>query len=72
MVASDVQRAVQAIITRTLTPGTKLKQLDSSLIPKSALNPAIRFTLAPDGKTFAYSIVKQSSSLWMLQGFGGK
>lgn len=49
-----------------------IKQLDRSLIPQSPLNPGIRFTLAPDGKTFAYSIVKQSSSLWMLQGFGVK
>jgi eukaryotic-like serine/threonine-protein kinase len=49
-----------------------IKQLDRSLRPSSPLNPAIRFTLAPDGKTFAYSISKQSSSLWMLQGFAGK
>ncbi|HEY4960495.1 MAG TPA: hypothetical protein VII29_06535, partial [Terriglobales bacterium] len=49
-----------------------IKQLDRSLRPQSDLSPAIRFTLAPDGKTFAYSIVKRSSSLWMLQGFAGK
>jgi Tol biopolymer transport system component len=49
-----------------------IKQLDSSLAPSSNLNPAIRFTLAPDGKSFAYPIVKSESSLWMLQGFAGK
>jgi Tol biopolymer transport system component len=49
-----------------------IKQLDSSLRPQSHLNPAIRFTLAPDGKSFAYSIAKHSSSLWMLRGFAGK
>ncbi|MGA3024538.1 MAG: protein kinase [Bryobacteraceae bacterium] len=49
-----------------------IKQLDRSLEPRSNLNPAIRFTLAPDGKSFAYSILKSESSLWMLQGFDGK
>ncbi len=49
-----------------------IKQLDGSLQPRSPLNPAIRFTLAPDGKSFAYSIAKPESSIWMLQGFDGK
>jgi hypothetical protein len=49
-----------------------IKQLDSSLKPDSPLNPGIRFSLAPDGKSFAYSIYKRESSLWMLQGFAGK
>jgi Tol biopolymer transport system component len=46
-----------------------IKQLDSSLQPRSHLNPAIRFTLAPDGKSFAYSIAKDESSIWMLRGW---
>ncbi len=49
-----------------------IKQLDSSMRPRSDLNPAIRFTLAPDGKSFAYAIEKMESGLWMLQGFGAK
>jgi Tol biopolymer transport system component len=49
-----------------------IKQLDSSLQPRDPLGPAIRFTLAPDGKSFAYSIAKPESSIWMLQGFDGK
>jgi len=49
-----------------------IKPLDSSLQPRSPLNPAVRFTLAPDGKSFAYSIAKPESSVWMLQGFDGK
>ena len=49
-----------------------IRRLDSSLRPASNLNPAIRFTVAPDGKSFAYPIVKSDSSLWMLQGFEGK
>ncbi len=49
-----------------------IKQLDSSLRPSSNLNPGIRFSLAPDGRSFAYAIGKQESSLWMLQGYAGK
>jgi Tol biopolymer transport system component len=49
-----------------------IKALDSSLRPASHLHPSIRFTLAPDGKSFAYSIAKPESSVWMLQGFAGK
>jgi Tol biopolymer transport system component len=48
-----------------------IKQLDSSLRPQSDLNPAIRFTLAPDGNSLAYSIAKSDSSVWRLQGFAG-
>jgi hypothetical protein len=42
---------------------------DSSLQPRSHIGPAIRFSVAPDGKSFAYAIAKPESSLWMLQGF---
>lgn len=36
------------------------------------LGPAIRYTLAPDCKSFVDSIAKPESSIWMLQGFNGK
>ena len=49
-----------------------IKQLDGSLRPSSNLNPGIRFSLAPDGKSFAYAIAKSESSLWMLQGYARK
>jgi eukaryotic-like serine/threonine-protein kinase len=49
-----------------------IKELDSSLQPSSNLSPGVRFSLAPDGKSFAYAIVKTQSSLWMLQGYAGK
>jgi Tol biopolymer transport system component len=49
-----------------------IRQLDGSLRPRSNLSPAIRFTLAPDGKSFAFSILKSANSLWMLQGFDGR
>ncbi|HSU66297.1 MAG TPA: protein kinase [Tepidisphaeraceae bacterium] len=36
--------------------------------PESSLHPAVRFSLAPDGKSFVYSAGTFSSNLWMLTG----
>jgi Tol biopolymer transport system component len=38
-------------------------------IPHSPLNPAIRFSLSPDGKSIAYGIGRFNNNLWMLEGF---
>ena len=40
--------------------------------PNSNLNPAIRLSLAPDGKSIAYGIAKFKDNLWMLEGFAVK
>lgn len=40
--------------------------------PKSNLNPATRLSLAPDGKSFAYSTQVVQENLWMLEGFNRK
>ena len=40
--------------------------------PSSNLNPAIRLSLAPDGKSVAYGIGKFKDNLWMLEGFAVK
>jgi hypothetical protein len=37
--------------------------------PSSNVNPAIRFSLAPDGKSFVYSASNFKQNLWMLEGF---
>jgi eukaryotic-like serine/threonine-protein kinase len=49
-----------------------IKQLDSGLRPQLDVGPAMRYTLAPDGKSFAYTIAKSSNSVWMLRGFSSK
>ena len=36
--------------------------------PAYSLNPALRLSLTPDGKSITYSIVKGSSSLWLIDG----
>ena len=37
-------------------------------LPASATNPGLRLSLTPDGKSFAYSTVRNSSSLWLMDG----
>jgi len=40
--------------------------------PRSAYNPGIRFSLAPDGESFVFSTVRTSSNLWLFRGFYNK
>jgi Tol biopolymer transport system component len=40
--------------------------------PGSDLNPSIRFSLAPDGKSFVYGASTLKSNLWLLEGFEPK
>jgi dipeptidyl aminopeptidase/acylaminoacyl peptidase len=40
--------------------------------PGSNLSPSIRFSLAPDGKSFIYGAGRFKSNLWMLEGFASK
>lgn len=40
--------------------------------PRSDLNPGIRFSLSPDGKSIAYGVSKYNGNLWMLEGFAQK
>jgi hypothetical protein len=47
-----------------------LGDLGKDFSPSSHIHPGIRFSLAPDGKSFVYRVVK--SNLWMLEGFNPK
>jgi Tol biopolymer transport system component len=40
--------------------------------PGSNLNPAMRFSLAPDGKSIAFGVGRFKDNLWMLEGFAVK
>ena len=37
--------------------------------PASPSSPGIRFSLAPDGKSFVYGVVVEKSNIWLMQGF---
>jgi Tol biopolymer transport system component len=49
-----------------------LGDLGKDFSPSTNLMPGIRFSLAPDGKSFVYGILKIKSNLWMLEGFEPK
>jgi len=40
--------------------------------PSSNLNPSVRFSLAPDGKSIVYGAGRFKANLWMLEGFAVK
>ena len=46
-----------------------LGELDKEMEPRSVFSPGIRFSLAPDGNSIAYTAEQDKSNLWMLQGF---
>jgi len=46
-----------------------IKELGSDLRPATGFVMGIRFSLAPDGKSFVYSSENYRHDLWMLQGF---
>jgi Tol biopolymer transport system component len=46
-----------------------IKELGKDFRPGANSWPEIRFSLAPDGKSFVYSTSKQRLDLWMLQGY---
>jgi hypothetical protein len=50
---------------------TVIKDLGTENAPYSSWNPAIRFSLSPDGKSIVYGVrsPRTQSSLWMLEGF---
>jgi len=49
-----------------------IRDLGAEFRPGSSLSPGIRFSLAPDGKSFVYGIGKTKSNLWLLEGFNAK
>jgi serine/threonine protein kinase len=47
----------------------RLGDLRNGFAPASSFHPAIRFSLAPDGKSFVYGVNTTHSNLWMFEGF---
>jgi Tol biopolymer transport system component len=46
-----------------------IRELGQELKPESNLQPGIRFSVAPDGKSIVYSVAEYGEGLWMLQGY---
>ena len=43
--------------------------LAKDFVPFSNLNPGMRLSLSPDGESILYPAMRNSASLWMLEGF---
>jgi len=48
---------------------TDTHELGKDLAPRSDLNPGIRLSVAPDGKSITYATSTFKSNLWLLEGF---
>ena len=46
-----------------------IRDLGTDFIPASPIPTGVRFSLAPDGKSFVYGTIKKEHDLWMLQGY---
>ena len=46
-----------------------LGNLGKDFTPSSNLMPGIRFSMAPDGKSFVYGVSKSRSNLWTIERF---
>ena len=49
-----------------------LGDLGRELRPANNVNPSIRFSLAPDGKSFVYSFASLKRNMWLLEGFAAE
>src|SRR6185312_7777322 len=47
----------------------RVGDIGADFTPQSGSNPALRFTLTPDGQSLTYSTAHISQSLWMLTNF---
>ncbi len=51
--------------------GEKTIGLGQEYLPASQLNPGLRLTLTPDGKSLTYSTRKSTANLWLMDGLSG-
>jgi len=49
-----------------------LGDLGNEFSPSTNLMTGFRYSLAPDGKSFVYAVLKSKENLWMLEGFEPK
>jgi Tol biopolymer transport system component len=65
------EKDVQLLFSIDLTTGAErvIGSIGSDWAPDSHVGPSIRFSLAPDGKSFVYASGRFKTNLWMLEGF---
>ena len=66
---SDRDRATLFSLDLATLQKSVIKELGKDFRPASNLDPGIRFSLSPDGKSLVYCTAKFGDDLWMLQGY---
>jgi eukaryotic-like serine/threonine-protein kinase len=68
------QSVGEVLISIDVATGTEkfIGNAGPDLRPRSNLNPAVRLSLAPNGKSVAFGTYNPRGSLWMLEGFAMK
>ena len=67
--AADKDRATLFSLDPITLKQKVIKELDKDDIPRQNFGPGIRFSMAPDGKSFVYTTAKYRNDLWLLQGY---
>jgi hypothetical protein len=65
----NIERATLFSLDPVTLKQKEIKELGKDLAPQSGDHPGIRFSLAPDGKSFVYSTAYYREDLWMLTGY---
>lgn len=71
-IRSDGQRELLFRVDLASGAETIIGDVGRDSRPGSLFAPSIRFSLAPDGKSFTYGSGRNTSNLWMLEGFASK
>jgi hypothetical protein len=64
------ENGTQTLFSIDVADGTeRIIASGNTFEPRSNLSPSIRFSLAPDGKSFIYGTGLLRNSLWLMEGF---
>ena len=66
---ADQDRAILFSLDPATGKQKAIRDLGKDFRPSSSWVPGIRFSLAPDGKSFVYGTAKERIDIWMLQGY---
>jgi eukaryotic-like serine/threonine-protein kinase len=66
---ADLDRAMLFSLDPATLKRKDIKELGPDLIPETNIEPGVRLSLAPDGKSIAYTTARRRRNLWMLQGY---
>ena len=65
----NIQRATLFSLDPSTLKQKVIRELGKDLAPRSPDSPGIRFSMAPDGKSFVYPTEHYREDLWILTGY---